>query len=197
MSAPEGFWGTHEVFRLLLQAVAARDGADENGVIDPPPEAFCCEWEKNRWGRAVRYDNLTMHLLKSAPLWHWTPDIPSPLRINREPRSVHWVASIKSGRLMLFEDDALDPIDGHELLIKDADFSQMAEQIAGLPESATQPFNDDDRRQWMLNCDIKNVDEAYRKYKGETRYCGTKQAAWRQEWQSLFNRSRGRPPDSS
>jgi hypothetical protein len=65
------------------------------------------------------------------------------------------------------------------------------------PESqpgATAKYTNEERRQWMLNCPLREADAAHKLFKQEPRYDGTKQAEWRAEWRDVRASKRGRPP---
>lgn len=69
-----------------------------------------------------------------------------------------------------------------------ADAATAAELSSGVRR-----YNDEERRQWMLNHDGRNVNKAFNAYQADPRQDLTNQAQFREEWKELRPMPRGRP----
>lgn len=55
-------------------------------------------------------------------------------------------------------------------------------------------FSEDEKIEWIKECNIKNVDQAFRNFQANPRYDWTNQEDFREKWRSVHGRKRGRPP---
>lgn len=78
-------------------------------------------------------------------------------------------------------------------LVSSLPLGNITDSVEHHESSSVESFSDDERRQWIQNQTERNGDKAYKIYRSEERFDGTKQDAFRMEWRELKGRGRGRP----
>ena len=81
------------------------------------------------------------------------------------------------------------PVEGEVLAaICDNDASE------GIGPAGDKPFNDQQRRDWIVAQPMKSADAGHKDYKVHPNYCGTKLLEFRKDWAKVKGTKRGRPP---
>jgi hypothetical protein len=97
--------------------------------------------------------------------------------------------NIQYGVFKTFERPEPD-MQGALLWVKITDWEKyLASYTTAVPR-----FTETERKDWIRNCSNMAGDAAYKKYKHEPRFDGTKQAEFRKEWTAIRGAKRGRPP---